>query len=184
MLVALAVLGCGSTKGVSSSTTSASAATSHAAARPPVCRPAALAAVQQLLQVSPGAVHTRVTTDNSNAPECFVSVPVRRLRMWVSVNGEPQPYAVLERAAEEEAQMFTATRTTPAPQHIDHLGLDAYWFPEESHVMTTDAVRLITSTIVSWPRVPKRRWKAVAAAVARPYLGRSNPKLARGPSPS
>jgi hypothetical protein len=125
-----------------------------------------------------------VTTDNSNAPECFVSVPVRRLRMWVSVNSEPQPYAVLERAAEEEAQMFTTTRTTPAPQHIDHLGLDAYWFPEEEHLLTTDAVRLITSTIVSWPRVPKRQWKAVAAAIARPYLGRSNPKLARGPSPS
>ncbi len=110
-------------------------------------------------------------------------VPVRRLRMWVSVNSEPQPYAVLERAAEEEAQMFTATRTTPAPQHVTHLGLDAYWFPEENHILTTDAVRLITSTIVSWPRVPKSRWKAVASAAARPYLGRSNPKLARGPAP-
>jgi hypothetical protein len=150
----------------------------------PVCRPQALAAVRAVLRVSSAAVRTRVTTDNSNAPECFVSVPVRRLRMWVSVNSEPQPYAVLERAAEEEAQMFTATRTTPAPQHVDHLGLDAYWFPEENHLMTTDAVRLITSTIVSWPRVPKRRWKAVAVAAARPYLGRSNPKLARGPSPS
>jgi hypothetical protein len=178
MLVALAVLGCGSTKRVSSSTTS------RAVVKPPVCRPAALAAIRAVLRVPAAAVETRVTTDNSNAPECFVAVPVRRLRMWVSVNSEPQPYAVLERAAEEEAQMFTATRTTPAPQHVDHLGLDAYWFPEESHVMTTDAVRLITSTIVSWPRVPKRRWKAVAAAVARPYLGRSNPKLARGPSPS
>jgi hypothetical protein len=89
----------------------------------------ALAAVGHLLHVGPGAIHTRVTTDNSNAPECFVSVPSRRLRMWVSVSSEPQPYAVLERAAVEEAQMFTATRTTPAPQHVDHLGLDAYWFP-------------------------------------------------------
>ena len=103
--------------------------------------------------------------------------------MWVSVSGEPQPYAVLERAAEEEAQMFTIPRTTPVPQHVAHLGLDAYWFPEEEHLLTTDAVRLINSTIVSWPRVPKRRWKAVAAAAARPYLGRSNPKLARGPAP-
>jgi hypothetical protein len=177
MLLALAVLGCGSAKRVSSSTTS------HTPATPPVCRPQALAAVGHLLHVGPGAIHTRVTTDNSNAPECFLSVPVRRLRMWVSVNGEPQPYAVLERAAEEEAQMFTATRTTPAPQHVDHLGLDAYWFPEEEHLMTTDAVHLITATIVSWPRVPKWRWKAVAGAAARPYLGRSNPKLARGPAP-
>jgi hypothetical protein len=133
-----------------------------------------------MLRVPSSAIQTRVTTDNSNAPECFFSVPSQRLRMWVSVGGEPQPYAVLERAAEEEAQMFTATRTTPAPQHVAHLGLDAYWFPEENHVLTTDAVRLITSTIVSWPGVPKTRWRALAA---RPYLGRSNPKLARGPSP-
>lgn len=124
-----------------------------------------------------------MTTDNSNQPECFFSVPARRLAMWVSVSSEPQPYAVLERAAQEEAQMFTATRTTPVPQFIAHLGLDAYWFPEEEHVLATDAVRLITSTIVRWPRVPKRRWKALAAAAARPYLGRSQPKLARGPAP-
>jgi len=177
MLLALAVLGCGSTKRVVSSTTP------HATAKPPVCRPAALAAVEADLRVPASAIHARVTTDNSNAPECFFSVPPRRLRMWVSVSSEPQPYAVLERAAEEEAQMFTATRTTPAPQHLGHLGLDAYWFPEENHVLTTDAVHLITSTIVSWPGVPKRRWKAVAVAAARPYLGRSNPKLARGPAP-
>ena len=148
-----------------------------------MCRPAALAALRSMLRVSSAAIHTRVTTDNSNAPECFVSVPSRRLRMWVSVSTEPQPYAALERAAEEEAQMFTIPRTTPVPQHVAHLGLDAYWFPEEEHLLATDAVRLITSTIVSWPRVPKRRWKAVAAAAARPYLGRSNPKLARGPAP-
>jgi hypothetical protein len=124
-----------------------------------------------------------VTTDNSSQPECFFTVAVRRLKMWVSVSGEPQPYAVLERAAEEEAQMFTATRTTPVPQHIKHLGLDAYWFPEEEHVLATDAVHLITATIVSWPGVPKRRFKALAAAAARPYLGRANLKLARGPAP-
>jgi hypothetical protein len=178
MLLALAVLGCGSTRGVSSSTSAR-----HAASKPPVCRPRALDALQTALHVTAAAIRTRVTTDNSSQPECFFSVPSRRLRMWVSVSSEPQPYAVLERAAEEEAQMFTATRTTPAPQHIAHLGLDAYWFPEENHVLTTDAVHLITSTIVSWRRVPKSRWKALAAAAARPYLGRSNLKLARGPAP-
>jgi hypothetical protein len=177
MLLALAVLGCGG--GRTHSVTS----TARHAGRPSVCSPAALAALRSVLRVPSAAIHTRVTTDNSNQPECFFSVPVRRLRMWVSVSSEPQPYAVLERAAVEEAQMFTATRTTPAPQHVAHLGLDAYWFPEENHVLATDAVRLITSTIVSWPRVPKPRWKVVAAAAARPYLGRSNPRLARGPSP-
>ena len=168
-----------------SSASSASAAGRTAAVRaaPSVCSGRAIAAVDGYLGVAAAAVHTRVTTDNSEQPECFFSVPSRRLRMWVSVSSEPQAYAVLERAAEEEAQMFTPTRTTPAPQHVAHLGLDAYWFPEEEHVLTTDAVHLITSTIVSWPRAPKSRWRALAARAARPYLGRSQPKLARGPVP-
>ena len=32
--------------------------------------------------------------------------------------------------------------------------------------------------------MPESRWKALAAAAARPYLGRLQPKLARGPAPS
>ncbi len=148
-----------------------------------MCLRAAVSAVASSVRVSAAAVRTRVTTDNSNAPECVFSVPSRRLRMWVSVNSEPQPYAVLERAAEEEAQMFTARRSVPAPQHVGHLGLDAYWFPLERHVQTTDAKRLITATIASWPRVPRARWRALAAAAARPYLGRPDPRLARGPAP-
>jgi hypothetical protein len=144
----------------------------------------AIAVVARGVRVPASAVHTRATTDNSDAPECVFSVPGRRLRMWVSVNSEPQPYAVLERAATEESQMFTVnSRTTAAPQALHHLGLDAYWFPQEEHAMTTDGVHLITATIVAWPHVPKRRWKALAASAARPYLGRNQPKLARGPSP-
>jgi hypothetical protein len=103
--------------------------------------------------------------------------------MWVSVSSEPQPYAVLERQAEEAAQIFGSHRFEPAPQQIAHLGLDAQWFPEEDQLLTTDGVHLITSTIVSWPGVARSLWKALAAAAARPYLGRLRPDLARGPSP-
>jgi hypothetical protein len=178
MLLALAVLGCGGARNVARSST-----TSHAVAAPPVCRPRALAALENLLHVGAAAIHTQVTTDNSDQPECFFSVPGRRLRMWVSVSSEPQPYAVLERQAEEASQMFTPTRLSPAPQHVDHLGLDAQWFPEEQQLLTTDAVRLITVTIASWPGGSQARRRRLAAATARPYLGRLRPKLARGPSP-
>lgn len=139
--------------------------------------------VQRSLGVDPGAIRTRVTTDNSNQPECSLDVPRRRLRMWVSVSSEPQPYAVLERAAIEEEQVFSPTRTTAVPQPIARLGLAAYWFPQEEHVLATDAVHLITATIVTWPDVSRSRWRMLAAAVARPYLGHPQPKLARGPAP-
>jgi hypothetical protein len=153
------------------------------AAKPSVCSPAGIAAVSAALRASPSAIHTRVTTDNSEQPECVFSVPARRLKMSVSVSSEPQPYAVLERQAEEASQMFTPTRLSPAPQHVASLGLDAQWFPEEEELLTTDAVRLITVTIVRWPGASQARWRRLAATAARPYLGRLRPRLALGPSP-
>jgi hypothetical protein len=159
----------------------------HAAPRPPsVCTAKARAAVAGSLHVGAPAVTMRAVVANSGAPRCDFTVrldPRRHVSLSVEVDTSPQAYAVLERAAEEAAQMFTTSRLFPAPVHIDHLGLDADWFPEENHLLTTDAVRLITATIVTWPGAPKRRWRALAAVAARPYLGRSQPKLARGPAP-
>jgi hypothetical protein len=192
LVAALPIAGCGGVARPSASDRHAAvrsdtAVRSHTAARPPsVCTVAARAAVVGFLKVDASAVASRAGVANSGAPQCAFTVrlaPRRELSLWVSADSSPQPYAVLERAAEEEAQMFTTTRTTPAPQHVGHLGLDAYWFPEENHLLTTDAVRLITATVVKWPGAPKRRWRALAAAAARPYLRRSQPKLARGPSP-
>ena len=101
--------------------------------------------------------------------------------MIAEVDTEPSAYAVLERTIEEQAQIFP-TRTHPAPQQVGHLGLDAAWFPEEHQLQSTDAVRLVIVTI-DWPRVPTARRIALAVAVARTYLRRSEPQLARGPAP-
>jgi hypothetical protein len=149
-----------------------------------------VAAVARFLKVGDRAVATRAIASNtSGVPQCNFTVRAgaHKVLLWVSVDSSPQPYAVLERAAEEDAQNFAndPQGQFPAPQHVAHLGLDAYWFPGPSaaHLETTDAVRLITATIIRWPGEPRGRWSALAAAVARPYLGRSQPKLARGPAP-
>jgi hypothetical protein len=119
--------------------------------------------------------------DNSGAANCrFAAGP---LVVSVSVSGAPDPYAVLERQAEEEAQIFGGKRLVPAPQYVAHEGISAYWYPREQYFKTTDAVNLVTATIVRWPGVSRRRWERLAEAVARPYLGRLRPGLARGPSP-
>jgi hypothetical protein len=116
-----------------------------------------------------------------------VHAGTHKVLLWVSVDSSPQPYAVLERAAEEDAQNFANLPQSefPVPQNIKHVGLDAYWFPgpAAAHLLTTDAVRLITATILRWPGEAKKHWSVLAVAVARPYLGRSQPKLARGPAP-
>ena len=130
-----------------------------------------------------------IASNSSGVPQCNFTVRAegRVVRLWVSVDSSPQPYAVLERAAEEDAQNFANDPQSqfPAPQHVAHLGLDAYWFPgpAAAHLETTDAVRLITATILAWPGTPRRHWSALAAAAARPYLRGSQPKLARGPAP-
>ena len=94
------------------------------------------------------------------------------LSLWVSLDNGPQPYQVLERRADEENQNFAFMKHFKHPQAITHVGLDAWWFPREQQAQTTDGRILITVTIDSWPGHSNRPRKALAAAVARPYLGR------------
>ncbi|HEY2317225.1 MAG TPA: hypothetical protein VGH67_02925 [Solirubrobacteraceae bacterium] len=191
-MAALPSAGCGAARhgSVSSASRSATAPAGTTAAPSAACTPAGVAAVARFLRVREGAVVTRAVASNSaGAPQCNFTVRVgpREVRLWVSVNSSPQPYAVLERAAVENGQNFANAPQGqfPVPQHVAHLGLDAYWFPgpAAAHLLTTDAVRLITATIIRWPGVPRGRWSALAAAAARPYLRRSQPRLARGPAP-
>ena len=135
----------------------------------------------RFLGVAPTRVRTRRAVARSGAPECVFSV--RSLVVSVAVDGAPQAYAVMERGAEEQAQIFGAKRLTPAPQLILGEGAGAYWFPAEHLVMTTEGVNLITATVLRWPGVAHRRWKRLCAAAARPYLGRVAHKLLRGPAP-
>ena len=174
---------------MSSSATTSTSATS--VARPPsACTPAAVAAVAKVLRVGGGSVSTReIASNTSGVPQCNFTVHAgpHKVLLWVSVDSSPQPYAVLERAAVENGQNFAndPAGQFPAPQHVAHLGLDAYWFPGPgpAHLQTTDAVRLITVTVNRWPGVSRKHWSVLAAAAARPYLGHSQPKLARGPAP-
>jgi hypothetical protein len=71
----------------------------------------------------------------------------------------------------------------PAPQYIMHLGIDAYWYPREQFMQTTDAVNLITAGVKHWPGASRRRRRRMSEALARRYLGKLRPKLARGPAP-
>lgn len=138
--------------------------------------------MSRFLAVPSSSVAVRSAVANSGAPECDFTAGAggRRVRVSVAVDSAPQPYQVLERAAVEEAQVFGTRRVVPAPQAVGRLGLDAYWFPAEQHVMTTDGVRLITAT-VSWPSARQSRRRALAVAAARPYLGRPQPRAAQSP---
>jgi hypothetical protein len=86
------------------------------------------------------------------------------------VDASPQPYARLERAAVENAQQFGTRRLEGAPQSVSGLGLDAWWFPTERQLETTDGRRLVT-VIMGWRGVGDARRRTLGRAVARLYLG-------------
>jgi hypothetical protein len=89
--------------------------------------------------------------------------------LTANVDTAPSPYFRLERTAVEAGQMFTPTGVLPAPQTVGGLGLEAYWFPDRTQLMSTDGVRLVTVT-VRWPRAHQARQRTLAVQVSKPYL--------------
>jgi hypothetical protein len=97
-----------------------------------------------------------------------------RLGITTALDSSPQAYFRLERTIVEDSQQFASQREYTPPTAINHLGVAAAWFPDQSKVMTTDGVKLIT-VAVHWPGAPPARRRALAEAVARPLLGPLHP---------
>jgi hypothetical protein len=157
----------------------------HAQANPvaePICRPAARVAVARAAGVAEESVAQASAEGNNAQPECHFRVARRHLLLVANVDSAPQAYARLERTIVEAGQQFGAVRTFAPPVHVDRVGLDASWFPDQHQLMTTDAARLITVE-VDWRGVHQRRSVALAAQVARIYLGKLQPQSARPPIP-
>jgi hypothetical protein len=157
----------------------------HAPAKPvaqPVCRPAARAAVAREAGVAEESVAQAGAEGNNAQPECHFRVARRHLLVVANVDSAPQAYARLERTIVEAGQRFGAVRTFAPPVHVERVGLDASWFPDQHQLMTTDAARLITVE-VGWRGARQRRSIALAAEVARIYLRKLQPQSARPPIP-
>ena len=97
--------------------------------------------------------------------------------MVANVDTAPQAYQRLERTIVEAGQQFGVSRGFTPPVHVAGLGLDASWFPDQTKLMTTDGGRLV-SVVISWRGVSQARRQALAKAVARPYLGKLQPRAA------
>jgi hypothetical protein len=154
---------------------------------PGICAPAALDAMARTLAVGASSIATAASTASNAMPQCAFSVRLRqgqRVQVTVNVDNGPQPYFVLERTIVEASQIFSAQRLSPAPEDVPGLGLEASWFPAETHLEATDGTRLITTTIVDWPGAGPKREVPLARATTSPYLktphGRDAQKLAKG----
>jgi len=161
------------------------AAASRGSTLPRVCARGALDAIAQALAVRASKIAVAASTGNNAMPQCsFTTSLTHNTRVAVTVNVDtgPQPYFVLERTIVEASQIFPS-RLSPAPVAVTGLGLEASWFPAETHLMATDGVRLITVS-VDWPGAGQNREIALSRAVTRPYLktphGKAAQRLAHG----
>ena len=129
-----------------------------------------------------GQIKTVPGTGNDSEPQCSFRAHLAgggRFEATVNVDTSPQPYTVLDRTIVEGQQVFTPTRLTPAPVAVLHLGLLASWFPGQSHLMSTDGVRLVTTTLM-WSGAKQAKEIRFAARISRLYLGKSKGSLAHG----
>jgi hypothetical protein len=104
----------------------------------------------------------------SGAAGCRLRTPSGPV-VTITVDSAPQPYTRLEREIVESGQVFTPHRLTPAPIHINRLGLDASWFPGLGEVLTADSRALVTVG-VAWSGQPVSRVRAAAVSVARTLI--------------
>jgi hypothetical protein len=173
---ALALGGCGSSQQAEKARHRGQATLSPAN----VCRRASRQAVASFFSLPAAGVVVAGSTGNDLMPQCTFTVDVagKPVRLIADISNAPSPYFVLERTAVEASQIFTPTALIKPPQNVTGLGLDADWFFEEQHLMTTDGRRLVTVT-VTWPRAPTPRKIAIADAVARTYLGPNDEAAAK-----
>jgi len=161
-------------------------AAAHTAPLPRSCARGALDAMARALAVRASTIALSTSTGGDAMPQCAFATRLtrsRRVEVTVNVDNGPQPYFVLERTIVEASQTWGAPRPTPAPIAVTGLGLEAAWFPAETHLEATDGTLLITAT-VAWPGVGQKREAALARAMTRPYLktphGKAAAALAHG----
>lgn len=165
-MLSLALCGCGSSPAGSSS----------------VCLPGAQRLVAQTLALRPTSIATVRGIGNDGAPQCTFSARLsggERFEVTVNVDVEPQPYTILSRTIVEGQQVFGPRRLTPAPVAVLNLGLLASWFPGPSQLMSTDGLRMVTTT-VNWAGTKQGKEIRFATRLSRLYLRRARPSLAHG----
>lgn len=146
-------------------------------ALPATCFARVVNLVARAADAQASAVHLVSYTANTGAPSCRYTVRApdgRTLVLSVSADGAPQAFYRLERQIVEDSQSFTPTRLAPVPTNVPNLGLGASWFPLLDQLLTSDGVRLITVTVL-WPGATTATRISLAAAAARPYLGKLHP---------
>jgi hypothetical protein len=141
----------------------------------PPCAPQAVQALARAAALPPRAIDTVAFTASGGEASCRFttrSPDGRGLDVVAELDSAPQAFYRLEREAVEYAQnvLWAHEGEASYPRQVQHLGLDADWFPAGHQLATTDGVRLITIVFVAGSRAtpaPER----ICTSLARVYLG-------------
>ena len=136
------------------------------------CQARGLAAAATALAAKSAAVKMTVSTGSNGSPQCTYAAAGRAI--VANIDATSQAYFIVERTAIEASQQFAPIPQATLPVEVDHVGLEAFWFPAFKRFETTDGVSVIQVT-VDWPGVSQAREKAVGTAVGRTYLGKLHP---------
>jgi hypothetical protein len=135
------------------------------------------------LGVQAQQIATAEKTGTTGNPECTYTTGTGRHEIKLTADDYKgsQPYFILDRTAEEAAQVFVPTRMVAPPVVSTAIGLLTVWFPAREQLMATDGLKLITTT-VRWKGVTQKHRLALAGAFTRPYIkvtkqGRAAAKL-------
>jgi hypothetical protein len=177
LALAVGLAGCGSSSDGNRTPSAATQAipsttTTTAASKPRLPRPCsrpARAGLAGATNVTPGSVEESRFSPPSGAGGCRLTAG--GIEAAVSLDSAPQPYQRMEREAVEYGQEVVQTGKPglAVPQTVKHLGLNAYWFPIQSRLSTTDGVRLVT--IIVHADLDPAAKRDLATRLARSYLG-------------
>jgi hypothetical protein len=164
LMAGFALAGCGAS---SSSATREAQISPKAVASAPRCLPKAEVGLSRVV----GAHVSEISQSPSNGRCTFRirQLDGRRLTVVAKQDSRPQPDVRLERVAVRTTQQFADRRVFAVLQTVDGLGMDANWYPVKQQLQATDGRVLVTVT-VSGTGVSQDRRRALAIAVARPYL--------------
>ena len=170
VICALTLAACGGSSSKSSSSSASAAKHDANPAAIPVCYAAAKAAMASFLGIQAQQIATARSTGTTGNPECLYTTDTGKheIKLLADDYTGGQPYFILERTAEEAAQVFVPTRTVPPPAEVN-MGLGAFWFPAREQLMATDGLKLITTT-VTWKGVTQQHRLALAKASTKPYI--------------
>ena len=181
VVLAAGIIGCGSSSGHTPTSAAppqvaaptAGTTTTSASHLAQACSPRARATLARAASVATSSVRAKPFTASSGAESCHLQSSGGDLDVVSELDSAPQPYFRMEREQVEFWQNVEWSHKTAraSPRPVKHLGLDGYWFPLQSRLLTTDGVRLVMVKVRSGPTGDPTEREAIATRLARVYLG-------------